>query len=45
LLEKRITVDGIAGVYLFSVAANRQDLIDKVDSFNVTLSWSLGVLW
>ena len=45
LLEKRITVDGMAGTYLFSVAADRQDLIDTVDSFNVTLSWSLGVLW
>ena len=33
------------GVYLFSVAADRQDLIDTVDSFNVTLSWSFGVLW
>jgi len=45
LLEKRITVDGLEGVYLFLVAADRQDLIDTVDSFNVTLSWSLGVLW
>ena len=45
LLEKRITVDGMTGAYLFSVAADRQDLIDTVDSFNVTLSWSLGVLW
>jgi hypothetical protein len=38
LLEKRITVDGMEGVYLFSVAADRQDLIDTVDSFNVMLS-------
>jgi ABC-type dipeptide/oligopeptide/nickel transport system permease component len=45
LLEKRISVDGMEGVYLFLVAADRQDLIDTVDSFNVTLSWSLGVLW
>jgi signal transduction histidine kinase len=45
LLEKRITVDGMTGAYLFSVAADRQDLIDTVDSFNVTLGWSLGVLW
>ncbi len=45
LLEKQITVEGMDGAYLFSVAADRQDLIDTVDSFNVTLSWSLGVLW
>ena len=45
LLEKKRAVEGLEGAYLFSIAADRQDLIDTVDSFNVTLSWSLGVLW
>ncbi|MBK19951.1 MAG: ATP-binding protein [Rhodospirillaceae bacterium] len=45
LIEKPITVDGMDGTYLFSVAADRQDLVDTIDSFNVTLGWSLGVLW
>lgn len=45
LLEKKITIYGMESAYLFSIAADRQDLIDTVDSFNVTLSRSLGVLW
>jgi len=44
VLEKRITEDGMPGVYVFQVATDRADLVAAIGAFNITLLWSLGVL-
>jgi len=44
VMERRITEDGAPGSYLFLVAADRSDLVETIDAFNITLLWSLGVL-
>ncbi len=44
VIERRITEDRVPGSYLFLVAADRRDLVDTIDDFNITLLWSLGVL-
>lgn len=41
---KRITTENAPGAYIFIVATDRGDLVAAIESFNMTLIWSLGVL-
>lgn len=44
VIELRVTEEGVPGAYLFSVAADTDEVGAAVASFNVTLIWSFGLL-
>jgi signal transduction histidine kinase len=44
VLERRVSEEGVAGNFLFAVAADLGEVHGAVESFNLTLVWSLGLL-
>ncbi len=44
VVEQYVTEEGVAGRFVFVVAADTAELVATIDDFNMTLIWSLGAL-
>ena len=44
VVEQYVTEEGVEGTFVFTVAADRKQLVETIDEFNTTLLWSLGAL-
>lgn len=44
VVEQYVTEEGVTGTFVFTVAADRKELVETIDDFNNTLRWSLGML-